>query len=174
MTTEKTYHTHMQSLGRRIASARHDAKLTQSELGTAAGVRQTTVASWEGDHSRPPINRLRLIAAAVHKPVEWFLSEDSPQDDESGNTIPPWAEQVIQAIQANPDAYKGMEWPGIRQLLGNETLCRAIAVTDEERRLLSEGLNWPLGPNTVDEALLLLQAIRALTARRAYIDRDDE
>ena len=67
----------MATLGRRIAGARHEAGLTQDELGQRVGVTDGAVRGWESDRSKPPVNRLRKIAEATNKPMSFFLGDES-------------------------------------------------------------------------------------------------
>jgi transcriptional regulator with XRE-family HTH domain len=45
--------TERQTLGRRIASLRETAELTQQQLADAAGVPVSTLRNWEQDHREP-------------------------------------------------------------------------------------------------------------------------
>lgn len=65
------------SVGRTIATririARHIAGLTHSELAERAGVAKSNI--WELEQGgNPTVATLELVAGALKRPVEWFLS----------------------------------------------------------------------------------------------------
>lgn len=69
------YSAPMATLGRKIAAARMEAGLDQAELGEALGVSGTAIGRYERDARRPSYEKLRAIADATKKPVEYFLTE---------------------------------------------------------------------------------------------------
>jgi transcriptional regulator with XRE-family HTH domain len=59
----------------RLRQARHDAKLTQEEVGERLGIRQNLVSKMElGERRLDPVELARF-AAAYGKPVTWFLED---------------------------------------------------------------------------------------------------
>lgn len=77
----------MINLARRIAEARRDAGLTQADLAATMGVSEKAVQTWEQGTFTPRPKRLHALAAALGKPVEWFVS-DAP--DAPPGASPPW------------------------------------------------------------------------------------
>lgn len=75
------------TIGEKIKSAREAAHLTQTELGAACGTTKQTIYKYEtGTVTNIPLDRLELIAKAVHVPAAelmgWTKKEaDAPQDD---------------------------------------------------------------------------------------------
>lgn len=70
--------TTQEDLGRRIATGRETAGLTQLELADAVGIDRTAVAKVERGSRRVSATELVRIAAALDRPVDWFVSEPPP------------------------------------------------------------------------------------------------
>jgi transcriptional regulator with XRE-family HTH domain len=75
----------MVTVGRRIAGARIEAKLSIVDLGRAIGVSEGTIRSYETGRANPPLPKLQAIAEVVGKPLVYFLGEREP--DQSQVTI---------------------------------------------------------------------------------------
>lgn len=60
------------SLGKRIAAARRQKKLTQEALGRIVGVGQSTVTEWEKDRNEPSISVIEKIARATGENLHWI------------------------------------------------------------------------------------------------------
>lgn len=58
----------------RLAQARAEAGLTQEELAQKAGCSVFSIGKYERGERSPRGPRLRRIARATGKPVEWFFS----------------------------------------------------------------------------------------------------
>lgn len=68
-----------QELGRRIAQAREDARLSQPELAQRIGLRHPqSISNYERGKGEVPPGRLRRIAEATGKPLTFFVDEQSP------------------------------------------------------------------------------------------------
>lgn len=76
----------MNTLAKRIAQARAEAKLSQSELARRVGVSSQTVNRWEradlvADNRKavkPSRESIIALASALGKPVQWILSGHAP------------------------------------------------------------------------------------------------
>ena len=66
-------------LGRRVASARKRAGVTQEELAHRLGVDRTAVAKIEAGRRRVSAPELARLADALGYPMEWFLSGSGPR-----------------------------------------------------------------------------------------------
>jgi Zn-dependent peptidase ImmA (M78 family)/transcriptional regulator with XRE-family HTH domain len=64
-----------QQLGQRVADARIEAELTQAELAAAIDLDRTAVAKIEAGSRRVSAVELGRIAAALGRPLDWFLVE---------------------------------------------------------------------------------------------------
>lgn len=64
--------------GQRIAQARDEADMTQADLAKAVGLDRTAVAKLEVGTRRVSASELVAIAAAVDRPIDWFVSESPP------------------------------------------------------------------------------------------------
>src|SRR6266508_5179137 len=64
-----------QQLGQRVADARIEAELTQAELAATIDLDRTAVAKIEAGSRRVSAVELARIAAALGRPLDWFLVE---------------------------------------------------------------------------------------------------
>ena len=64
---------HLREIGRRLAAARIDEKLTQAELGRELNVSASTVTRWEAGGSCPDAAQLVTLSAIVGRPVHHLL-----------------------------------------------------------------------------------------------------
>jgi Zn-dependent peptidase ImmA (M78 family)/DNA-binding XRE family transcriptional regulator len=67
-----------QQLGQRVADARIEAELTQAELAAAIDLDRTAVAKVEAGSRGVSALELARIAAALGRPLDWFLVEGPP------------------------------------------------------------------------------------------------
>jgi Zn-dependent peptidase ImmA (M78 family)/DNA-binding XRE family transcriptional regulator len=65
-------------LGRRIAEAREDTAMTQAELAALVGVDRTAIVRIEAGTRKVSATELVAIAAALGRPIDWFVIESSP------------------------------------------------------------------------------------------------
>lgn len=84
-----------ETMGERIRRCRKALKLTQEQLGEAAGVSGAAVAQWEnGDTKSLRPENLFKIARALKKSAEWLATGD-------GTELP--REQLYEALSELPD-----------------------------------------------------------------------
>lgn len=62
------------TFGDRLMAARETAGLTQTDLATKLGVRQTTLAAWENDGAEPRGNRLQMLAGMLNVSMRWLMT----------------------------------------------------------------------------------------------------
>lgn len=62
-------------LGKRIKTARKDAKMTQSEVAKKANLAIGTIKQYEAGKRTPDISTCTLLAAILNVPFDYFLSE---------------------------------------------------------------------------------------------------
>jgi len=65
-------------LGQRIAQARGEADLTQTDLAVAVRLDRTALAKIEGGTRKVSATELVAIATALDRPIDWFVSESPP------------------------------------------------------------------------------------------------
>jgi len=72
------------TFGDRVAGAREQAGMTQSELAKRLGVKLKTLKSWENDLSEPRANKLSMMAGMLNVSLLWLLSGegDAPESPE--------------------------------------------------------------------------------------------
>lgn len=86
-------------LGRRIAQAREDARLTQRDLADKVGLADPqSVSNYERGVTEVPTKKLRRIAEATKKPMSYFLGpDDDPAEPVEGQE---WRTQVLERMRA--------------------------------------------------------------------------
>lgn len=72
------------NVGDKIKELRKKHKLTQADLAKKLGVKPTAVSAWEGNHNRPLMDKLTLIAEMFEVPITYFFDvEDLGQTGET-------------------------------------------------------------------------------------------
>lgn len=62
----------LDTLGKKIRSARLIAGLKQSDLAEIAGVSRSAVNEWEHGRTEPSASRMFAVARATGQPLDWF------------------------------------------------------------------------------------------------------
>ncbi len=75
--SESVVSTHA-DLGRRIAAGREDAGLTQDELANRIRIVRTGLSKIETGQRKVTATELVAIAAALDRPIDWFVTESPP------------------------------------------------------------------------------------------------
>jgi transcriptional regulator with XRE-family HTH domain len=65
------------TLGAKIRAARRKAGLTQASLAELMGVRQSSISQWERGHTRPSLEHLVPLAAALGVSLDGLLNANS-------------------------------------------------------------------------------------------------
>lgn len=69
----------LSDIGERIARAREELGLTQAELASqVGGIDRTAVAKIEAGRRKVSASELARLAAALDRPIDWFVSESPP------------------------------------------------------------------------------------------------
>jgi len=66
----------MKDIGRKIKTAREEARLSQLQVGVALQVSDKTISGYESGRITPPIDKLQQLADLLKKPVTYFLGTD--------------------------------------------------------------------------------------------------
>lgn len=69
----------MLDLGKRIKTAREEARMSQLQVGVSLGVSDKTISGYEAGRIAPPIDKLLHLADLFKKPITYFLGSD-PRD----------------------------------------------------------------------------------------------
>ncbi|MEQ8293136.1 MAG: helix-turn-helix domain-containing protein [Roseovarius sp.] len=69
------------TFGDRVAGAREQAGMSQSDLAKRLGVKLKTLKSWEDDLSEPRANKLSMMAGMLNVSLLWLLSGEGPGPD---------------------------------------------------------------------------------------------
>ena len=64
------------TFGDRLAAARENSNLSQSDLAKRLGVKNSTIKSWENDNSEPRANRLSMLAGLLNVSITWLISAE--------------------------------------------------------------------------------------------------
>jgi transcriptional regulator with XRE-family HTH domain len=67
-------------LARRIKRARHEAGLSQKELGKKLKLSDKAISSYEVARSQPTLDTLRRIGQATQRPITYFVDEVDPDN----------------------------------------------------------------------------------------------
>lgn len=62
------------TFGDRIAAARENLSLSQSQLAKRIGVRESTIAKWEEDRAEPRANRLQMLSGILNVSLVWLMT----------------------------------------------------------------------------------------------------
>ena len=68
----------LSNIGKRIKEAREEQGISQKDLGMSLGLSDKAVSAYEASRTIPPLETLVRIAEELHKPLEYFINEDSP------------------------------------------------------------------------------------------------
>lgn len=70
-------------MAKRIRRARLEAKLSQDAFAAALGVTRRAPQRWEAGEVEPQARHLAKIVEVTGKPIEFFFTEQEPDDDEA-------------------------------------------------------------------------------------------
>ncbi|RKF16560.1 XRE family transcriptional regulator [Roseovarius spongiae] len=73
-TLEGWYDPDATTFGDRLAGARDQAGMSQTELAKRLGVKKKTLEDWENDFSEPRANRLSMMAGLLNVSLSWLLT----------------------------------------------------------------------------------------------------
>jgi transcriptional regulator with XRE-family HTH domain len=79
------------TFGDRVAGAREQAGMNQSELAKRLGVKLETLKAWEDDHTEPRANKLSMMAGLLNVSLLWLISGegDAPRAPDDENALTP-------------------------------------------------------------------------------------
>jgi len=66
------------TFGDRLAGAREQSGMSQSQLAKRLGVKLKTLKAWENDLSEPRANKLSMMAGMLNVSLLWLLSGEGP------------------------------------------------------------------------------------------------
>ena len=64
------------TFGDRLAGAREQAGLSQTELAKRLGVKLKTIRAWEEDLSEPRANKLQMLSGLLNVSLTWLLNAE--------------------------------------------------------------------------------------------------
>jgi len=73
---QRKRHDLIRELGKRIRTARDEARMSQLQVGVAIGVTDKTISGYESGRIAPPIDKLLHLADLFKKPITFFLGSD--------------------------------------------------------------------------------------------------
>lgn len=89
------------TFGDRLAAAREQAAMSQSDMAKRLGVKVSTLRNWEQDLSEPRANRLSMMAGLLNVSIMWLLNAEgegiSGPDD--GSDIAPDIQETLNEIR---------------------------------------------------------------------------
>lgn len=115
-------------LGRRIAAARKNAGLSQTDLGKAFGITRSSVSQWESETTEPTPSNLRAIAVRCGVGYEWLASGNGTMAKIEENSKLAKVTRLLS--EADPEILEAVEL----------FLHRMQSVASQEQRPASRGL----------------------------------
>ncbi len=73
-------------VGEKIKKLRKENGLTQAELAKKLGVAPTAVSAWEGNHNRPLMDKIAILADMFNVPVTHFFEQEGEAVKEPSTT----------------------------------------------------------------------------------------
>ncbi len=88
------------TFGDRVAGAREQAGMTQTDLSKRMGIKVKTLKAWEDDLSEPRANKLSMMAGLLNVSLTWLLTGqgDGPQGPQSRADLAQDAASMIAEI----------------------------------------------------------------------------
>ena len=101
--TEHWFDPKVTTFGDRVAGAREQAAMSQSELAKRLGIKITTLKSWEDDLSEPRANKLSMMAGVLNVSLTWLLTGEgegavAPGAPRSPSALPREASDILSEI----------------------------------------------------------------------------
>ncbi|MBD0865137.1 MAG: helix-turn-helix transcriptional regulator [Rhodobacteraceae bacterium] len=92
------------TFGDRVAGAREQAGMTQTELAKRLGVKKSTLNGWEQDLSEPRANKLQMMAGMLNVSITWLLTGEGegsalPADVGLADETPGDLSQILRDLQ---------------------------------------------------------------------------
>jgi transcriptional regulator with XRE-family HTH domain len=75
------------TFGDRLAGAREQAGMSQSDLAKRLGVKLKTLKGWENDLSEPRANKLSMMAGMLNVSLLWLLSGEGQGPDGPSDVV---------------------------------------------------------------------------------------
>ncbi len=90
------------TFGDRVAGAREQAGMNQSELARRLGVKLKTLKSWEDDFTEPRSNKLSMMAGMLNVSLLWLISGegDAPRAPDEASAITPEIADLLTDFRA--------------------------------------------------------------------------
>ncbi len=90
-THDKWFDPEATTFGDRVAGAREQAGMSQSEMAKRLGIKLQTLKSWEDDQTEPRANKLSMMAGLLNVSLLWLISGegDAPRAPYDENAMAP-------------------------------------------------------------------------------------
>lgn len=97
------------TFGDRVAAAREQAGMTQSQLAKRMGIKLKTLKDWEQDLSEPRANRLSMMAGLLNVSIMWLLNGEGEgvSNPEEDSAITPEINDILVEIREMKATMKG-------------------------------------------------------------------
>lgn len=89
------------TFGDRLAAAREQAAMSQSDMAKRLGVKVSTLRNWEQDLSEPRANLLSMMAGLLNVSIMWLLNAEgeSISGPDDGSDIAPDIQETLNEIR---------------------------------------------------------------------------
>lgn len=124
----------LDTVGKRIAHARKDKKMSQAKLATPQGISRSAVAQWERDATSPPIATIEQIAMILDVSAEWLAFGTDTSQPAASRLLAPENFSLITEVRYGdrPDAPEAVGMWGAPK----EWVLRQSASTPENLRIV--------------------------------------
>lgn len=85
-------------LQEKIYCCRKKAGLSQEALAEKLGVSRQAVSKWETGDAVPELGKLSLLAKTFGVSADWLLSEDAPEEPETGRPSPSETQDILERL----------------------------------------------------------------------------
>lgn len=151
----------MDTLGKRLRYARNLTGLTQDQVAAHFGINRVNVTQWEGDTTKPEIDRLPSLAALLNTTVDWLTHAEGPAPGQGIGHLKPRGQRKPQPLAKPTDEVRELD---ARAGAGGGGVFDLINVTDDSGNQISGEVvkdHWRI-PESYLRGELRLEASKAV------------
>lgn len=151
----------MDTLGKRIKYARSLTGLSQAQVAAEFGIDRVNVTQWEGDTTKPEIERLPVLATLLKTTVDWLLEAKGVMPGKGADNLQPKPQAKPRPLAKASDEVRELD---ARAGAGGGGVFDLINVTDDGGNQISAEVvkdHWRI-PESYLRGELRLEASKAV------------